>query len=54
LTREQVKTVIYKLEYAKLLIKIKAHKYTRYVLNSELIDIKQNIYKQFIEKIMDF
>ena len=33
LTREQVKRLIYKLENEKLLLKIKAQKYTRYILN---------------------
>ena len=51
LTREQVKTLIYKLEDVGLLIKIKAQKYTRYALNLEEIDIQQDIYGQFIEKI---
>ena len=51
LTREQVKTLIYKLEDESLLSKIKAQKYTRYVLNIEQIDILQNIFGQFIEKL---
>jgi len=51
LTREQVKTLIYKLENEKLLIKIKAQKYTRYAINVEEIDIQQDIYRQFIEKL---
>jgi hypothetical protein len=51
LMREQVKTLIYKLEDEKLLIKIKAQKYTRYVLNSGKIDTQQNIYKQLTEKL---
>jgi len=54
LTREQVKTLIYKLEDEKLLIKIKAQKYTRYILNNEKIDTKQNIYRQLIEQLSDF
>jgi ATP-dependent DNA helicase RecG len=51
LTREQIKTLIYKLEDEKLLIKIKANKYTHYILNKENIDIQHNIYGQFIEKL---
>lgn len=54
LTREQVKTLIYKLENENLLIKIKAQKYTRYILNVEDIDSRQNIYRQLIEKLSDF
>jgi ATP-dependent DNA helicase RecG len=54
LSREQVKTLIYKLENEKLLMKIKAQKYTRYMLNNEKIDIQQDIYRQFIEKLSDF
>ena len=53
LTREQVKTLIYKLEYEKLLLKIKAQKYTRYVLNNEKIDIRKNICWQLVESLLD-
>ena len=51
LTREQVKTLIYKLEGEKLLIKIKAQKYTRYTLNNEKINIQYNLQRQFIENL---
>jgi ATP-dependent DNA helicase RecG len=51
LTREQVKTLIYKLEGDRLLLKIKAQKYTRYTLNQEKIDIQQNIQRQIIENL---
>jgi hypothetical protein len=53
LTREQIKSLIYKLEDEKLLIKIKANKYTHYILNKENIDIQYNIYGQFIEKLSE-
>ncbi|MDR1342496.1 MAG: putative DNA binding domain-containing protein [Prevotellaceae bacterium] len=53
LTREQIKTLIYKLENEKLLIKIQANKYTHYILNNRKIDIQHNIYGQFIEKLSD-
>jgi ATP-dependent DNA helicase RecG len=51
LTREQVKTLIYKLENEKLLKKIEAQKYTRYTLNNKKIDIQQNIHRQLIENL---
>jgi ATP-dependent DNA helicase RecG len=53
LTREQIKILIYKLESEGLLTKIKAQKYTRYMLNNEKIDIRQDIYRQIIEQLSD-
>ena len=54
LTREQVKTLIYKLEEDNMLIKIKAQKYTRYTLNKDKIDIQYDIQRQFIENLSAF
>jgi ATP-dependent DNA helicase RecG len=54
LTREQIKTLIYKLEDENLLKKMKAQKYTRYILNIEVVDIQQNVYGQLIEKLSDY
>ncbi|GAB6013633.1 ATP-binding protein, partial [Viscerimonas tarda] len=51
LSRAQVKFLILKLESYKLLTKIKAQKYTRYILNNETINAQENIYEQFIKKI---
>jgi len=53
LTREQIKALIYKLESEELLTKIKAQKYTRYMLNNKKIDIQQDIYRQIIEQLSD-
>jgi len=49
LSREQVRYLISKLETEKLLTVIKAQKYTRYILNDEKIDFKENIFAQFVK-----
>ncbi|MDR3220039.1 MAG: hypothetical protein LBU22_13890 [Dysgonamonadaceae bacterium] len=49
LSHGQIKFLILKLETDKLPTKIKAQKYTDYVLNNEIINIQHNIYTQFIE-----
>lgn len=49
LTREQVRHLIAKLEQKKLLNIIKAQKYTRYILNNEVINSDTNISYQFFE-----
>jgi ATP-dependent DNA helicase RecG len=49
LSRGQIKFLILKLEAGKLLTKIKAQKYTHYILNDEIINVQHNIYTQFIE-----
>jgi hypothetical protein len=41
------------METDKLLIKIKAQKYTRYILNNEKIDKQHNIYEQFVERLSE-
>jgi ATP-dependent DNA helicase RecG len=53
LTREQTKILIYKLEREGLLTKIKAQKYTRYMLNNAKTDIQQDIYRQIIKQLSD-
>jgi ATP-dependent DNA helicase RecG len=53
LSRGQIKFLILKLETDKLLTKIKAQKYTHYILNKETINIQRNIYEQFIEKLSE-
>jgi ATP-dependent DNA helicase RecG len=53
LTREQTKILIYKLEREGLLTKIKAQKYTRYMLNNAKTDIQQDIYRQIIKRLSD-
>ena len=53
LSREQVRHLITKLEAEKLLIAIKAQKYTRYVLNHEVINSDENIYNQFVKRLSE-
>ena len=53
LSREQVRHLITKLETEKLLIVIKAQKYTRYVLNHEIINSNENIYNQFVKRLSE-
>jgi ATP-dependent DNA helicase RecG len=48
LSRAQIKLLVSKLETDKLLIKIKAQKYTRYILNDKKFDLHRNIYEQLI------
>ncbi|MDR3127470.1 MAG: putative DNA binding domain-containing protein [Tannerellaceae bacterium] len=52
LSRAQVKFLISKLETDQLLTKIKAQKYTRYLLH-ETISMEGNIYEQFIEHLSE-
>ena len=49
LTREQVRHLISKLETEKILTVIKAQKYTRYILNRDVIDSNENFYYQFVK-----
>ena len=51
LSREQVRHLITKLETEKLLTVIKAQKYTRYVLNEDIIGTKENIFTHFVERL---
>jgi len=51
LSRGQIKLLILKLIEEKLLIIIKAQKYTRYILNNIVIKSNSNIYEQFIEEL---
>ena len=53
LSRAQIKLLILKLEEDNLLTKIKAQKYTHYVLNNDLITSNYNVFKQFIEKLSE-
>ena len=53
LSREQVRHLITKLEAEKILIVIKAQKYTRYILNNEFVNVNSNIYEQFVKKLSD-
>ncbi|MDR1582330.1 MAG: AAA family ATPase, partial [Prevotellaceae bacterium] len=53
LSRGQIKYLILKLEDEKLLTRIKAQKYTHYILNKEKINIQHNIYEQFMEKLSE-
>jgi ATP-dependent DNA helicase RecG len=52
LSRAQVKFLILKLETDELLTKIKAQKYTRYILN-EKISMQRNVYEQFVENLSE-
>ncbi|MDR2474064.1 MAG: hypothetical protein LBD53_11025 [Tannerella sp.] len=52
LSRAQVKFLILKLENDKLLTKIKAQKYTHYILN-EKINMQRNVYEQFVENLSE-
>ena len=49
LSREQVRHLVAKLEEEKLLKIIKAQKYTRYILNYDIIGLNDNIYSQFLK-----
>ena len=51
LSRGQIKYLVLKLEEEKLLIKIQAQKYTRYMLNNDVIKSYSNIYEQLIEEL---
>ena len=53
LSREQVRYFISKLETEKLLNVLKAQKYTRYILNDDFIDYKENIYTQFVRRLSE-
>jgi hypothetical protein len=52
LSRAQVKFLILKLETDKLLTKIKAQKYTHYILN-EKMSMQRNVYEQFVENLSE-
>jgi ATP-dependent DNA helicase RecG len=52
LSRAQVKFLILKLETDKILTKIKAQKYTHYILN-EKMSMQRNVYEQFVENLSE-
>jgi len=53
LSKDQVRYLISKLETENLMTVIKAQKYTRYVVNDELIDAKENIFSQFVRLLYE-
>ena len=53
LSREQVRYLITKLEAEKLLTVFKAQKYTRYLLNNDYIDSNENVYAQFVQRLLE-
>jgi ATP-dependent DNA helicase RecG len=53
LSCEQVRHLIAKLETERLLTIIKAQKYTRYTLNYDIMESNNNVYSQFLKKLLE-